>query len=48
MVWLEVRNRRARVMVGEALYNDRKQRFSMKDVKRRQHVPRRVGSSSGY
>lgn len=46
MVWLEVWNGRARVMVDKALYNDWKERLSIKDVKRRQHVLRRLGLSS--
>lgn len=46
MVWLEVWSGSARVMVDEALYNDWKERFFIKDVKRRQHVSRRLGLSS--
>ena len=46
MVWLEVWNGRARVIVDEALHKNWKEGYSMKDVKRRQHVLRRVGLSS--
>jgi hypothetical protein len=37
MVWLEVRNERAVVMVDKAQYNDWKEKHSMKDVERNQH-----------
>jgi hypothetical protein len=37
MVWLEVRNDRAHVMVDKAQYNDWKEKHSMEDVERSQH-----------
>jgi hypothetical protein len=37
MVWLEIRNERAHVMVDNARYNDWKKKHSMKDVERSQH-----------
>jgi hypothetical protein len=37
MVWLEVRNERAVVMVDKAQYNDWKEKHSVRDVERNQH-----------
>jgi hypothetical protein len=46
MVWLEIWNGKARVMVDEALHKDWKEGYPRQKFKRRQHVLRRVVSLS--